>query len=394
MSQKNFYQVLFSSSSTISTNNEGSHRQEVTASTTTANETADFHHPPSPPSGIEHLFLTPELSTSNISAFHLASEIKKEHRASSIVGRGSISFGSKSAKTEEFLSACDSPENLREEQNLDGLAGLDESFSTPSNSVHLPSKVEEESPSDLLSDTKENFEEKFEAVTTEEELLEVQISVEEVSEEPENTEEKAAAEPENTKEEAIVKSRDIMTDTKTPEEVVVAPPAVDKKVEEKKEELHIDASQHVYETVKNVWGFGKNIFFAKPLLELTEAIATKVVGELKDVDDAIKPHVANIDDSFFNPAVNAIVSLVMPAVEKVDPIVRPVYVTILRPFGLFKETQPLALEAAPTPTPETKEEKVEVPQKSEKIVIEKIEDKKEESSEPEVTTPSATPLVQ
>mmetsp|Transcript_16847 Transcript_16847/g.23078 ORF Transcript_16847/g.23078 Transcript_16847/m.23078 type:complete len:348 (-) Transcript_16847:435-1478(-) len=343
MSQRrNYYNILFSSSPTSSTSNNTSNRslqrQASSSSFTTEDNNASnnnniqsdqeqsdaaargsfaSHEPVSPPSGIEQFFL-PQLDTTSISAFALASEIKKEQRSSSFRSRsrnsptiGSITSGT----TEDFQSACDSiPDpDLRDEQNLDG---TEEYF--------LPART---------------------TVVTDRNISTFPI---------EETEE---INPENTEE-------NIMTD---------AAPAPTTPTDEG---IHLDATQHVYEAAKNVWGFGKNIFFVKPFLGLTETIATKVVGELKDVDDAVKPHIANIDNSLFNPVVNAVVSFVMPAVSMVDPVVRPVYTTVLRPFGLFKEVDAApAIEAAP----ET--EKAEG-----KLVIEEKKGKKG-STAPEVTAP-------
>jgi len=153
-------------------------------------------------------------------------------------------------------------------------------------------------------------------------------------------------------------------------------------VEEKEEEgnNHFDVSQHIYDGVKNVWGFGCSVGITRPFFKVTESVAGKVLNittgiHLENGDEEIKPKLAQLDNDLVNPAINRVVSAIMPVFVKGDEIIRPVVTTvgpvILGPFG-FKSPNPAVEDKVLEP--------VEV--KGEKGTVEK---KNDEASAPEMT---------
>lgn len=106
-------------------------------------------------------------------------------------------------------------------------------------------------------------------------------------------------------------------------------------------EKHFDPASHVYDGAKGVWGWGKGVPVVSTFLGITEAVAGKVVGmagtSLPDIDGHIKPHLAGLDEKFLNPAVDAIVGVILNAVDKTGDIVKPVVFAILKPIGLIKD---------------------------------------------------------
>jgi hypothetical protein len=129
--------------------------------------------------------------------------------------------------------------------------------------------------------------------------------------------------------------------------------------------MHVDAAENVYDTAKDVWAWGKGVFFMKPFLGLAEGVAGKVVGmagisSLEDLDHAIMPRLQEFDDGHLNPAIQAVVGHILGAVQKSEEIFKPVVCAILRPIGLIKDdesstkkfrTEPELTGATIPPTP-------------------------------------------
>lgn len=115
-----------------------------------------------------------------------------------------------------------------------------------------------------------------------------------------------------------------------------------------------DAAMTVYDTVKNVWTWGKDV----PILGFGEGIVESVAGKilsvagtsLPELDKDIKPHVTSLDTKFLNPAIDAIVSTIMKGVSKGDDMIRPVIEkvapTVLGTLGMIEDDKK-------KPTPET-----------------------------------------
>jgi hypothetical protein len=105
---------------------------------------------------------------------------------------------------------------------------------------------------------------------------------------------------------------------------------------------HVDAAEKVYDTVKGVWMWGKGVTVFKPFLGVSEAIAGKVASllgsDLVSVDDAVVHKLHAIDDSMLNPAIAAILGLLLSAAGKTEDALTPLVLSILKPLGLIKET--------------------------------------------------------
>lgn len=105
---------------------------------------------------------------------------------------------------------------------------------------------------------------------------------------------------------------------------------------------HVDAAEKVYDTVKGAWSWGKGVTIFKPFLGVTEAIAGKVVSlvgsDLVSVDDAVVHKLHAIDNSMLNPAIAAILGLLLGAAGKTEDALKPLLLSILKPLGLVKDT--------------------------------------------------------
>lgn len=118
------------------------------------------------------------------------------------------------------------------------------------------------------------------------------------------------------------------------------------------DEVNVDAAEHVYEAAKNVWGWGKDQFLISTFLGVTEAVAGKVVGvvgtDLEEIDGNIKPKLSDLDSNIINPAVRAILGIVLNAAGKSQDIFKPIVVSILKPIGLIKDKDSVAPELTNT----------------------------------------------
>ena len=112
------------------------------------------------------------------------------------------------------------------------------------------------------------------------------------------------------------------------------------------ESVKVDAASHVYEGVKNVWSWGKEQVILSSFLGITEAIAGKVVGvigtDLEEIDNNIKPQLVNLDSSILNPAIRAILGVIMNAAGKSQDFVKPIVFSILKPMGVIKDKEIVA----------------------------------------------------
>mmetsp|Transcript_6266 Transcript_6266/g.8858 ORF Transcript_6266/g.8858 Transcript_6266/m.8858 type:complete len:153 (+) Transcript_6266:156-614(+) len=101
-----------------------------------------------------------------------------------------------------------------------------------------------------------------------------------------------------------------------------------------------DVAQNVYKGVKDVWAWAKDSTPISPFLGIAEDVASKVVSmagtNLEEIDGNIKPQVSTLDSKFLNPAIHAIVRVILGGVSKGDEFVRPIVMTILGPTGLLQ----------------------------------------------------------
>lgn len=118
--------------------------------------------------------------------------------------------------------------------------------------------------------------------------------------------------------------------------------------------VNVNAAEHVYEGAKNVWGWGKEQMVISTFLGITEAIAGKVVSvvgtDLEEIDGNIKPQLTNLDSSILNPAVRAVLGIVLNAAGKSEDFLKPIVVSILKPVGLIKDKETVAPELTNTRT--------------------------------------------
>ena len=107
-------------------------------------------------------------------------------------------------------------------------------------------------------------------------------------------------------------------------------------------EKKVDVASHVYEGAKGAWAWGKGLPVVSIFMGVTEAVAGKVVSivgtDLEEIDHHIKPHLLNLDNGVLNPAIAAIVGVLLGAAGKTEETVKPIIMMLLKPFSLIKNT--------------------------------------------------------
>lgn len=102
-----------------------------------------------------------------------------------------------------------------------------------------------------------------------------------------------------------------------------------------------DPATHVYETAKNVWGWGKEQMIISTFLGITEAVAGKVVSmvgtDFEEIDHNIQPKLSDFDLRVLNPAIRAVLAVVMNVAGKSENFLKPIIVSVLKPIGLIKD---------------------------------------------------------
>jgi len=314
-----------------------------------------FHHPPSPQSGAEHFFL-PTLSTSNISAYAFAQSIRdSENRNPSKASFLSYddyqscasSVGESVTLEDHFLSPRESTEGPHIKQpvdiKVDQVSTTDESLcirnsdrteeATPEISQeHLTIEEPEVQADEVIereTDSKVSLLEDLQEIEDESEVTkETNMSTQPVTTKIEEL--RTAGVPvkdETTK--SHVKSVVVEETTSTAEPNTKDTTQVIPEEKNEDETNHFDVSQHVYDGVKNVWGFGCSIGIVRPFFKVTENVAGKVLNittgiDLGNGDEEIKPKLAQLDDNLVNPVINKVVSAVMPLFVKEDKGPTPV----------------------------------------------------------------------
>jgi hypothetical protein len=101
-----------------------------------------------------------------------------------------------------------------------------------------------------------------------------------------------------------------------------------------------NAAQVVYEKAKDIWSWGKGLPIVGFFEGVTESVAAKAVSiagtSLEGIDSAVKPHLAGLDTSYLNPAIEAIVKMIMGGVSKAETIVGAILPAVLGPVGLIE----------------------------------------------------------
>ena len=88
-----------------------------------------------------------------------------------------------------------------------------------------------------------------------------------------------------------------------------------------------DAATHTYHAAKGIWSWG--------------GVAGKVVevvagASLQTVDESVEHQLHNLDDGVLNPAVAAIVAVLLGAADKTKGVVDPIIQTLLKPLDMIK----------------------------------------------------------
>jgi len=148
---------------------------------------------------------------------------------------------------------------------------------------------------------------------------------------------------EDSDEEPETTTRKMATNVSTAPKPTPMPPKKALVTPEKKTEdqTHLDAAEHVYEGAKGAWAWGKGVPVFSPFMGLAETVAGKALEitgtTLEDVDqNLITPQLKNLDNGVINPAIEAVVGIVLGAAGKTEDIIKPLIITILSPFGLIK----------------------------------------------------------
>lgn len=102
-----------------------------------------------------------------------------------------------------------------------------------------------------------------------------------------------------------------------------------------------DPAEKVYDTAKSVWGWGKSVTILSPFLGIAEGVAKKVASvagtSLESVDGSIQQQLESLDGKYLNPAISAIVNMLMGTVNKSEEILKPFLQALLKPVGLIKK---------------------------------------------------------
>ena len=125
--------------------------------------------------------------------------------------------------------------------------------------------------------------------------------------------------------------------------------------------LQVDPAEKIYDTAKNIWGWGKGVMVVAPFLGLAESIATKVVetagSSLEGVDRGVTGKLHELDQGILNPAIQVVVHTVMGAATQTRDLVQPIVLTLLKPLDFMiqynhrPETHYHDVEPAPDAVP-------------------------------------------
>jgi hypothetical protein len=104
---------------------------------------------------------------------------------------------------------------------------------------------------------------------------------------------------------------------------------------------HVDAAEKVYDTAKNVWAWGKGVGIIKPFLNLAEHLADKAASAtgntLESVDGIVIDQLHGFDDNLLNPAIAALVGILLNAAGKSEEVLKPLLIPLLLQFKLIKK---------------------------------------------------------
>lgn len=292
------------------------------SATDDASSVQDLHPPISPKSGAELLFFSHELNTQQISALALAQEIRHTLRSNHSGSRGSGWTGTvatddyQTANENDVETLSDEEGELRmehfdelEEDEMMRNGGDDEDVDEAQyHRLSQQQPQQQQPPSNLFSFS-------F-ASTTTNDFQDTPFG-----------------------KDALVHSRDyheaVPTTIYHDSKMTSSPSSSENMPME-------NAAEKAYDTAKNVWGWGKGLAVIGGMFGLAETVATKAVNmagmELTDVDSSISQQLATLDTKYLNPAVSAIVSVIMGMSSKTQEIFKPFLEAMLKPVGMIKNS--------------------------------------------------------
>ena len=134
-------------------------------------------------------------------------------------------------------------------------------------------------------------------------------------------------------------SKDIETDSKSPAIISQSPnpSQIDSTSTQEEENNQYNISQHAYDSLKALWGYGSSIKITKPILKATENVADKILHYTtgmhmnnENEEEIIKPTLLELDEKIVNPAIVRLLRALSPIQDKVDDKLRPVICLIVR----------------------------------------------------------------
>lgn len=238
----------------------------------------DLHPPVSPMTGAESFFL-PQFNHSDVSAYALASEIRRSKN----VGNRSVASSKYSVATDDFASACDNSLDLNCSDTEDNNNNVIPTTGIFNNSLF---------GKDVLVHTREPI--------------------------PEDSLEYYDEDEDGIPRNIMSKATKTTTTSTTSDHTGPS-----------------DVAATVYGKAKDVYAWAKTVPVASTFLGVAEGVACKVVSvagtSFEEIDGQIKPLLSTLDSKYVNPAISAVAGLIVTGVTKGDETFRPVIMTILGP---------------------------------------------------------------
>lgn len=240
-------------------------------------EVQDLHPPVSPPRAAEALFFGSDLSTQSISATFLAEQIHIQFKSP----RSDVS-----ANTEDFCSVSD-----------------------------FHSTVSDVGRQSFLTAVQSTEEDQLPPATIQESPFSQDALAQDLHINPERTV------PKEIFEDSIMSQPTTTTNNDDAD--------------------HVDPAVHTYQTAKGIWAWGKDQIVVSTFLGIAEGVAGKVVevvagASLTTVDENVEKKLHGLDDGLLNPAIAALVAVLLGCADKTHSIIDPVIMTLLKPLGMLK----------------------------------------------------------
>ena len=133
---------------------------------------------------------------------------------------------------------------------------------------------------------------------------------------------------------------DVVVTTTAPEAAPAPAPSTEEPVaatEEQTTPMQVDAAEVVYGKYKEIFEWGKSVPVVGFLVGIPETVAEKALSaigtNLPAVDGKIESELTKFDKGVLNPAIDAIVKVVIGVAGKSEETIRPVVNFLIKPFG-------------------------------------------------------------